>query len=500
MPFYQKLRVTESHSDEAIKRIRRIARNLLRLRTALRLHLGIEDLSKDLFEPVTVRESWQFLRLATWNIREFDSNTYGKRLDESIYYIAEIISHFDLVAVQEVREDRQALDEVMEELGPFWTYISTDVTEGEPGNRERMVFIYNTQKVAFHNVAGEVILPKDNTDQMMRFNEGVMVELPDDQPLTLREDVQTYTWRGQEKLDEEVRLRLPDNSKLVLPSGTSLIIPRRTEIKRTGDGQIFVPAEDGYKDILITLPHKVFDPEDLNFARSPFLVSFQAGWLKVNLCTVHIYYGTGELGLRRRKAEIFRLTDFLGERAESEHDSDANSFFIVLGDFNIVDKEHETMKALERHGFTVPEQLQSLPGTNVEKDKFYDQIAYWKRPEEVDLSQRSVVNVDVLRANVFDYFEAVFRYFDEPEPDGSEPEQVDLEEYIENISAFRQIITEALEKKAAKKGSPLTAAEEKEVQRDKFRDWRTYQMSDHLPMWVELRIDFGDDYLRTLAE
>ena len=123
-------------------------------------------------------------------------------------------------------------------------------------------------------------------------------------------------------------------------------MPKGTEVKRTADDRLFVPAENGYKDILLTLPYKVFEAEDLNFARSPFLVSFQAGWLELNLCTVHIYYGTGELGMRRRKAEIYRLVDFLAERAESDRDSDAKSFFIALGDFNIVDREHETMKAL----------------------------------------------------------------------------------------------------------------------------------------------------------
>jgi hypothetical protein len=25
--------------------------------------------------------------------------------------------------------------------------------------------------------------------------------------------------------------------------------------------------------------------------------------------------------------------------------------------------------------------------------------------------------------------------------------------------------------------------------------WRTHQMSDHLPMWVELKIDYSDEYL-----
>ena len=32
-----------------------------------------------------------------------------------------------------------------------------------------------------------------------------------------------------------------------------------------------------------------------------------------------------------------------------------------------------------------------------------------------------------------------------------------------------------------------------------FNLWRTYQMSDHLPLWAEFRVDFSDDYLREIA-
>lgn len=28
-----------------------------------------------------------------------------------------------------------------------------------------------------------------------------------------------------------------------------------------------------------------------------------------------------------------------------------------------------------------------------------------------------------------------------------------------------------------------------------YASWRTYQMSDHLPMWIELQIDFAREYL-----
>jgi len=33
-----------------------------------------------------------------------------------------------------------------------------------------------------------------------------------------------------------------------------------------------------------------------------------------------------------------------------------------------------------------------------------------------------------------------------------------------------------------------------------YRDWRTHQMSDHLPMWIELKTDFGDEYLNKKIE
>ena len=31
-----------------------------------------------------------------------------------------------------------------------------------------------------------------------------------------------------------------------------------------------------------------------------------------------------------------------------------------------------------------------------------------------------------------------------------------------------------------------------------LKKWRTWQMSDHLPMWIELEIDFSDSYLESV--
>jgi hypothetical protein len=139
MVFYDRI---NRESEEG----KRTAARLLKLREALE-------------GEVPRRNIGGTLLLATWNIREFDSPSYGERRDEPLYYIAEIIDHFDLVAIQEVRDSLKALERLMDLLGSWWKYLLTDVTEGTPGNRERMAFLYDSRKVRFGGLAGEVVIP-----------------------------------------------------------------------------------------------------------------------------------------------------------------------------------------------------------------------------------------------------------------------------------------------------------------------------------------------------
>ena len=99
------------------------------------------------------------LLIATWNLREFDSASYGSRTDESIQYIAEIVSRFDVVAVQEVRKSLDGLDRLMRVLGSYWNYLVSDVTEGAKGNRERLAILYDTRKLRLSGLVGEIVLP-----------------------------------------------------------------------------------------------------------------------------------------------------------------------------------------------------------------------------------------------------------------------------------------------------------------------------------------------------
>ena len=125
---------------------------------------GLQRLRKQMADvDFPAKKASRSLILGTWNLRNFDDDrfNYGPRMKESLYYIAEIISRFDILAVQEICEDLGPLDELMYVLGNQYDYILTDVTHsGLGGNKERLGFIYDKEKVRFKGIAGEIVLPE----------------------------------------------------------------------------------------------------------------------------------------------------------------------------------------------------------------------------------------------------------------------------------------------------------------------------------------------------
>lgn len=322
-------------------------------------------LRQGLYENIPTRNLRDSLLLASWNIRDFDKKAYGYRGEEPLHYIAEIISHFDLVAVQEVYRDLAALNKVMRLLGGHWKYIFTDTTEGDAGNDERLAFLYDSRKVRFAGLAGEIVIP----------------------PLKV-------------------------------------------------DGQ--------------TVPSR-------QIVRTPYLAGFRAGWTDFILTTVHILYGSSSSTDPVRKAEIVSLAKFLAKRANDPKSWSRN--IIMLGDFNIFQRNDEVYQALLEHStFHIPEELQSIPGSNVPQNKFYDQIAFKG-------------NFKLYDAGVFDFYEYVYRLQDE-------------QHYVPDMGDS-YTTTSA--------GNPR---ENKTLYYKTY--WRTHQMSDHLPMWVELGINNTDEYLNSL--
>lgn len=369
MAYYPKLK-NAGLSAEALART---GNNLLTLKNQLKTDVPEKDLDEHLL-------------LATWNIRDLGKKgpKHGKRTMEDLFYIAEIISNFDLVAVQEVN-DLDDWETIMAILGREWDYIATDISDwSEGGNGERMTFVYDKRKVWFKNIAGEVVLSRTKL-----ITDDVVME--DDAPV----------------------------------------------------------------------------PQGRQFARTPFLVSFQAGWFNFDICTVHIYFGE-ETGakLKRRIKEIEGIARELSDRAKISLKEKHS--MILLGDFNIVHPEHETMQALTKQGFIIPKPLKRP--TNINKDKYYDQIAI-KTSDDALIPFTESETGGKPNAGVFEIFNMIMQ-------------EKDWLQYKDLMS--------------------LTT-DGKKCQTDKdfknyFKEWRTYHLSDHQPLWIRVPIDKSEDYIRNTCK
>lgn len=92
------------------------------------------------------------LLLATWNIANFGEQDRQK---EHLQMIAEIISWFDLIAIQETKENSEHFQTVVSLLGKVYKFIFSDTA----GNNERMAFIYNSSKIIVREEVAELAIP-----------------------------------------------------------------------------------------------------------------------------------------------------------------------------------------------------------------------------------------------------------------------------------------------------------------------------------------------------
>jgi len=107
------------------------------------------------------------LLIATWNIRNFGDVTMKWESQEddkplrdlhSLHCIAEIISRFDIVAIQEATGNLNALKHLLNLLGPHWGLILSDVTKKAP--YERLAYLFDTRKVQLSGLACEIVIPE----------------------------------------------------------------------------------------------------------------------------------------------------------------------------------------------------------------------------------------------------------------------------------------------------------------------------------------------------
>ncbi len=115
-----------------------------------------------------------------------------------------------------------------------------------------------------------------------------------------------------------------------------------------------------------------------SFWRAPYMCSFRAGNFDFVAVATHARWGDSIAG---REAELGMLADWIDQRLKDKSVEDSD--LIVMGDFNTPKLDDRLFKALSRRGLQVPDSLRELKvgdvtvgGSNLGKDARYDQILH----------------------------------------------------------------------------------------------------------------------------
>ena len=99
------------------------------------------------------------LLVATWNLANFGVQ---ERRDSDYQIIAEMLSWFDVAALQEVNENRAGLLALQKFLPGKFAAVFSD----SAGNNERMVFLYDRNKLTLLEQIGEIALAPSELDDV----------------------------------------------------------------------------------------------------------------------------------------------------------------------------------------------------------------------------------------------------------------------------------------------------------------------------------------------
>ena len=327
---------------------------------------GLERLRRDLIATMPARVFESNLIVATWALRNFGRPGILKGPEpEALFYMAQVITSFDLVALQEVDRDLTRLHALMEILGPDWSLLVTDVAPGIKGNRERFAFVYYKPRVEFRNFSSQVVLPA----------------------------------------------------------------------KRTKAGES-IPVQQ--------------------FARPPLVAAFRSGAMDFQVCTAHIVFGGGRKeNMAERLDEIRKLGEYLAQRARYERTD-----LYLLGDFQMGKRESPIIDALRESKVELPEQL--LHPSNFLKTHYYDLIGFSSPERSMPLGPSRPCG------GAYDLFAQVLR-----------DEDRDVFAETRSFMAYRDGMGH----------SPRAGDKDEKQLKRQYRIWKTFLVSDHLPLWAELTVD-----------
>ncbi len=381
--------------------------------------------------------------LASANIRKLGAK--NNRDEHTWRFLAEVLSHFDLLAVQEVLEDMEGLRHLEELMGEDFGMVVSDTTGSFPnegGLAERLAFIFNWTIVNRKEMVTDVTFDRSKVLQ-------VIAEEGD----AIQEAVESA------KQNEEYRKKL-----------------KRYEKKLAK-----FRAEGGREPQKPMLPIQM--PAFLTFIRTPFAVMFEihghpgAERYTFMAINAHLYYGNF---IDDRRQEFNALMSWIMGRVQ-ECDKNTPLNILLLGDLNLdfdnPINDHKRIKKLirdlnEKGGeevnvyfpFLSPypqrpdQQLMGADGkplqTNARLSETFDQVGFFSRDERLKLLK----NEDAGKS--------------ERGPDFG-------------VFDFVNLFSEALHGKPFEK----LAEEQQKVLIKRFE----HNVSDHMPLWFRIPLPDVED-------
>ena len=215
----------------------------------------------------------------------------------------------------------------------------------------------------------------------------------------------------------------------------------------------------------LVIPSEMADPL-LNVAqlkRTPSITGFESGWKKFSVVGLHLHPGNDADDKIFRKEEVRLLMEIYKEKVAKKHLWNENIIF--LGDTNIYNDNADIVAQFTNAGFKECSGLLGKP-TNTSLTESYDRLflqldSYFKLMKDSN---------DVEKGDVFNLFDYVLT-------DASRPSYHDF--------------------MLAHKNDPSTLDSDAAFETYFHRYWKRNQISDHLPVWIEIEADSTSDFLKS---
>ncbi len=361
--------------------------------------------------------------LASFNIRDFGAK--GKRSPDAWKLLARNCRRFDFIAIQEVEDNLESLDELWRRLGDGYDVVHSDITGALPGEigpispHERLAFVYRTDRIERKTLASDLTYDR------------------------------SYLFRT-----------LYDNREAIW---------KAFEIYRK-------KKEDFDAGRRKTKPYFVRLPKFLSFIRQPHCASFRikardtALPIDFTAFNAHLLYGNGLKSERR--AEFIALLDWLLKRAQKIGTLPVNNL-ILFGDLNLDFKNAARQR--KKYDQLIKDLNQKLNQNDVpakvnfpfitphpktgdflrstaRRKETYDQIGIFAHDTRLpDFTRNATAGQG--GANDFNYWVVNFaKLFEDAVLDGRDANRLP------------------------------------KAQREAFYNKFTYDVSDHLPIWIRLPI------------